>query len=56
MKYFWASSINGSIYVKEINGVTTVSIIFTLNVTIHSLRQIVMNADRDVKVDYDIIL
>lgn len=56
MKEFCTSSINGSIYVKEISGFITVSIEFTFHVPIHSLRPFERNADRDVKVDYDVIL
>lgn len=56
MNEFSISSINDNIYVKETNGFTTVSVLFTLHVTIHSLRTIDWNANRDVKVDYDVIL
>lgn len=55
---FCTSSIIDSIYLKESSGFyfITVSIYFTSNVTIHSLITIEYNADRDVKVDYYVVL
>lgn len=55
MNEFCTPSINGSIYVKK-HAVLLLFNIVTFNVTTRSLTTIKWNADRDVKVDYDVIL
>lgn len=52
---FYSSRLNNSIYVKETSSFITVSITFTFNVAIHSLITVEWIADRNVKVDYDVI-
>lgn len=53
MNKLCTSNINGSTYEKETCGFITVLIKFTLSVTIHSLKTLEWNADRDVNDYYD---